>query len=590
MYETLPVFLILGLMLAAFIWNRLRYDLVALLALLTAVIAGVVPPADAFLGFGHPAVITVAAVLVLSKGFQHAGLVSLLARRVLRTGRFTTIQVFLLGLTVAALSGFMNNVGALALLLPVAMRLARKHGTAPSSLLMPLAFGSLLGGLLTLIGTPPNIIVSAYRAEHTGLGGYGMFSFLPVGGGVALVGIVFLALVGWRLIPKRKARRSPEELFETAEYLSELEVTPESAAAGWNLTRLRRAYGEPVPLLAVLRGEKHLPGYSFEGRFQAGDILLVETEPVELQELVAKGGFKVGGENLTGRLEEIRELQVAEAVVQPDSVLVGHSAAQLRLLDRHGLHLLAVAREGGRLKQRLSKVRFQAGDVLLFQGDPDLLPDSLAAVGCLPLVSRGLSVGRPRRLLLSLGIFAAAVLAILVGLLPAAVALMMAAVATVLVGIIPLREVYEAIDWPIVVLLGALIPVGQALETSGGARMIADGLLAIGRAWPPEVTLVLLFVVTMLLSNIINNAAAALLMAPVGFGLAQGFGLSADPFLMTVAVSASCAFLTPIGHQSNTLVLGPGGYRFGDYWRSGLPLSVIVTLVAIMLILRVWPL
>ncbi len=588
MDESFPVFVVLAAALAAFIWNRIRYDVVALLALLVLVLVRVIPASEAFMGFGHPAVITVAAALVLSRGFQHSGLVSLLARRVLRTGRFTTVQVLLLALVVALFSAFMNNVGALALLMPVALRLARKHGTRPSSLLMPLAFGSLLGGLLTLIGTPPNIIVSAYRAEHMGAG-FGMFSYLPVGGGVALVGIVFLGLLGWRFIPKRKARRAADELFDAGDYVSELEVTGESAAAGWTLEELRRAFGEPVPLLMVLREGTRIAGNSFEGRIRKGDVLVVAARPVDLQELAAKGGFKVGGEKFEERLEGVEELGIAEAVVRPESALVGRSAEEMRLLDRHGVHLLAVAREGSRLEQRLKEIRFRSGDVLLLRGDTSQMPERLAELGCLPLVSRGLLVGRPRRLVLSVVVFALAVATILLGWLSAPVALMLAAAVNVLVGVLPVREVYEAVDWPVIVLLGALIPVGQALENTGGAKLVADGLLAIGGRWPPAVTLVLLFVFTMLLSNIINNAAAALLMAPVGFGLSQGFGVSADPFLMTVAVSSSCAFLTPIGHQSNTLVMGPGGYRFGDYWRTGLPLSLLVTAAAIVLILRVWP-
>lgn len=589
MDESLPVFLVLGLALAAFVWNKLRYDLVALLALLLLVIVGVIPVKDAFSGFGHPAVITVAAVLVLSRGFQRSGLVSLLARRVLRTGRFTTIQVLLLTLTVALLSAFMNNVGALALLMPVALRLARKYGTWPSSLLMPLAFGSLLGGMLTLIGTPANIIVSEFRAEQLGAG-FRMFDFLPVGGGVALVGVLFLALVGWRLIPRRKGRRSAEEMFETANYLSELEVVSGSAASGWTLQELRRAYGQPVPLVMVLRREERYPAHAFLDRLREGDVLIVEAEPEELAELAAKGGFKVGGARLEERLEGIEELGLYEAVVQPDSLLVGKTAEEVRLLDQYGVHLLAVARKGLRLRQRLKEIRFEASDVLLLQGDANRMPDSLAELKCLPLVSRDIQVGRPRRLLVSVGIFAATVTTILLGWLPASVALVLAAAGNVLAGVLPVREVYDAVDWPVIVLLAALIPVGQALETTGGAKLIADGMLVLGRAWPPVVALALLFALTMFLSNLINNAAAALLMAPVGFSLAQGFGVSADPFLMAVAVSASCAFLTPIGHQSNTLVLGPGGYHFGDYWRSGLPLSILVAVVAITLILRVWPL
>jgi di/tricarboxylate transporter len=584
------VFIILGLTLAAFVWGRVRYDLVALLALFAGVLAGAVPAADAFAGFGHPAVITVAAVLVLSKGFQHSGLVDWIAGQTLKAGGNLMVQLVVLTSTVAVLSAFMNNVGALALLLPVALRMGREHGHSPSLLLMPLAFGSLLGGLMTLIGTPPNIIISAYRADHFGTG-FGMFSFLPVGGGVTLAGLVFLVLFGWRLAPKRKGQASPDELFETADYLSELEVTDESKAAGWNLRELQQACGESIPVVAVLRGEKRHPAHAFRGVLRPGDVLVVEAEPEELQLIEDKSGFKLAGSaKFADKLADAEDLQLVEAVVQTHSLLVNRTVEQMRLLDHHGLHLLAVARAGGRLKQRLKAVRFRPGDVLLLQGEEADVTESLAELDCLPLAGRGLALGKPRRLFTSVALFAAAVAAILAGWLPASVALSMAAAASVLTGVLPLREAYKGIDWPVIVLLGAMIPVGQALETSGGAQLVADGLFALGQAWPPVATLTLLFVITMLLSNVINNAAAALLMAPIAFKLAGALGAAVDPFLMGVAVSASCAFLTPIGHQSNTLVLGPGGYQFGDYWKVGLPLSVAVILTAVPLILLVWPL
>lgn len=270
-------------------------------------------------------------------------------------------------------------------------------------------------------------------------------------------------------------------------------------------------------------------------------------------------------------------------------MMQGRTVGQLRLLNQFGLHLVAVARDGGRLRQRLRDIRFRAGDVLLLQGGEGDIGESLTTLGCLPLASRDLALGQPRRLLLSVAIFAAAIVAMMLDWLPAAVALSGAALASLLAGVLTLREAYQAIDGPVIVLLGAMIPVGQALETSGGAALIAETLLALGGDWPVALTLSGLFALGLLLSNVINNAAAALLMAPIAASLAAGFEASVDPFLMAVAVSASCAFLTPIGHQSNTLVMGPGGYRFGDYWRLGLPLSLAVMAVAIPLILIVWP-
>ncbi|MGM0702593.1 MAG: SLC13 family permease [Pseudomonadota bacterium] len=623
MADSTLVFIVLGLTLAAFVWGRFRYDLVALSALLGSVLLGLVPSEEAFLGFGHPAVITVAAVLVLSRGFERSGVVDVIAEQVLKVGERLFLQLLVLTGTVVVLSGIMNNVGALALLLPVAMRMAREHDASPSILLMPLAFGSLLGGLTTLIGTPPNIIISAYRSGVTGES-FGMFSFSPVGAAVALVGLAFILLVGWRLVPQRAGKASTEAMFDTAHYLVELRVGEESEANGLTLRELQEELEETIPVLAVVRGERRRAGHAFFGALKEGDILLVEAGPEEMKLLEDKAGLRLGKEAEDDDEEEAEEgsesaddsqaevsvsekeksdadkpqkggvdtegLQLVEAVVRNDSMMVNRTVTQLRLHNQFGLHLVAVARDGGRLKQRLHEIRFRPGDVLLLQGGESELSESLATLGCLPLASRNLTLGQPRMLLASLAIFAAAILAMIFDLLPAAVALSLAALVTLMVGVLPLREGYQAIDGPVIVLLGAMIPVGQALETSGGANLIAEGMLALGSDWPVVVSLGALFLLSMVLSNVINNAAAAVLMAPIAASLASGFDVSVDPFLMVVAVSASCAFLTPIGHQSNTLVMGPGGYRFGDYWKLGLPLSLVVLAVAMPMILIVWPL
>lgn len=613
------VFIVLGLTLLAFIWGRFRYDLVALAALLGSVMLGLVPAENAFMGFGHPAVITVAAVLVLSRGFERSGVVDIISNQVLKVGENLLLQLLVLVGTIVLLSGIMNNVGALALLLPVAMRLAREHNTSPSLLLMPLAFGSLLGGLTTLIGTPPNIIISSYRRDVTGEA-FSMFSFTPVGIAVALAGLAFIVLVGWRLTPKRSGQASTDEMFDTANYLVELKVGEESKAKGLTLQQLRDELDETIPVLAVVRDDNRRAGYNFHGALEEGDILLLEAGPDELQMLEDKVGLSAIAE-LEDELEagqEVKDpeqsashkktntndkkasqehqavdtegLQLIEAVVRNDSMMINRSVRQLRLNHQFGLHLVAVARDGGRLKQRLRDIRFKNGDVLLLQGSENEISDSLASLGCLPLANRELHLGQPRKLAISIVIFALAITAMLFDLLPAAVAMSTAALISLLIGVLPLREGYQAIDGPVIVLLAAMIPVGQALETSGGADLIANALLSFGSDWPVIVTMVGLFLLSMLLSNVVNNAAAALLMAPIAVSLANGFDVSLDPFLMVVAVSASCAFLTPIGHQSNTLVLGPGGYRFGDYWKLGLPLSLVVLAVAIPLILLVWPL
>jgi di/tricarboxylate transporter len=590
MVDQLIVFGTLILALVLFISGRWRYDVVALLALLTVVVGGVIPADQAFFGFGHPAVITVAAVLVVSRGLFNSGVIDLIARRLADVGDRPGFQVAALTALVAILSSFMNNIGALALLMPVAIRMARKSNHSPSLLLMPLAFGSLLGGLTTLIGTPPNIIVATFRARN-GLEPFRMFDFTPVGLGVAVAGILFITLIGWRLVPHRKGRASPEELFQIENYMTEVRVTEESQLAGQPLRRISEAADVEAIVVALLRGDERVPAPSSFEILQPGDVLLVEADSESLKTLTSTLRLElVGSQQLGEKALQSDEVGILEAVVRPDSPMVGETVRSLDLRWRYGVNLLAVARHGSRVQARLSRLRFRPGDVVLLQGPTGTLPETAAALGALPLAERRLSLGRPRRLFLALAVFGAALLAAATGLLPVQVAFVAAAVVMVLTGLLSLPDAYDSIDWPIIILLGAMIPVGQALEVSGGADMIARQVVALSEQVSPVMTLGLVLVGTMFLSDLVNNAAAAVLMAPISVHIAEGIGASPDPFLMCVAIGASCAFLTPIGHQSNTLVMGPGGYEFGDYWRMGLLLEIIIVATALPLVLWFWPL
>jgi di/tricarboxylate transporter len=588
--EQTVVFAVLLLCLVLFVLGRWRYDIVALLALLVVTIAGIVPAEQAFAGFGHPAVITVAAVLVASRGLFNSGLVSSIASWLGRLGERPTLLLLALTALVTICSAFMNNVGALALLMPVAIQIARKSGRPPSVFLMPLAFGSLLGGMTTLIGTPPNIIIATFRAQ-VAEEPFGMFDFSPVGAGVAVPGVLFLALLGWRLIPRRKGQASREELFHIKDYITEVRIPENSKMVSKTLYDLERAVEEEVTVLGLVRGEKRLLAPSIFEYLQSGDILIVEADSQAIKSLIDATGLElVGSKAMGSEAVGSDEVSVMEAVVKTDSPMIGNTSWTLSLRWRYGVNLLGVARHGEQLEERLRKVQFIAGDILLLQGATQALQEMLQTLGCLPLAERGLRLGHPRRIVFAVGLFATAVTAAVTGFLPVQVSFVALGVAMVLTKLISLRDVYEAIDWPIIVLLGGMIPVGQALESTGGAQLIADGLLRISGQMPATATLVIVLVGTMFLSDLVNNAAAAVLMAPIAISVAQGMGASADPFLMAVAVGASCAFLTPIGHQSNTLVMGPGGYRFGDYWRMGLPLEVVIATISIPLILHFWPL
>jgi di/tricarboxylate transporter len=583
---------ILGGALVLFVWGRWRHDVVALIALAAGLISGLVPGGEAFAGFGHPAVITVAAVLVISRALANAGAVDLLLRYIAPlTGR-PSIHIGGLGGISAVLSGFINNVGTLALMMPVAIKSAAGAGRTPGSILMPISFAAILGGLLTLIGTPPNIIVATYRADALGEP-FGMFDFTPVGAPVALAGLLFVAFVGWRLIPKaRRERSAPDELFDIKDYLTEARVQDASDIVGKLLREVEDIAAElDVTILGVIRDERRILRPTWRGAIEAGDILILETAPDSLDKVVTKLGLSLAeeGKDVTEHLRS-DEVGLVEAVVTAGSVAEGRNARGLRLRTYHGVKLLGVSRQGRPTRGRLRNFTFRAGDVLLLQGDSEQLPGTLADLGLLPLAERDLQIGKRRKLWIALGIFVAAIVCAAIGVVGAPVALTLAALAMLLFDVISPREAYRNIDWSVIVLMGALMPVGAALEATGTTVLIADAILFIAGNAAPVVALGLILVVTMTLSDIINNAATAVIMAPISLGVASSLGVNPDAFLMAVAIGASCAFLTPIGHQNNALIMGPGGYRFGDYWRMGLPLELIIVAVSLPMILLVWPL
>ncbi len=584
------IFATLLLTLTLFVTGRWRYDVVALLALLIVTLTGLIPAGRAFTGFSNPAVITVAAVLVISRGLQNSGIVDLIGERLLRLKGGVTVQLAALAGIVTALSAFMNNIGALALVMPVAIQVARRKNIPPSTFLMPLAFASLLGGMTTLIGTPPNIIAASFRAQ-TGAAPFAMFDFSPVCLGVALAGLLFIVLIGWRLIPRRRGQAAADDLFEIEKYITEVRLPEDAKLVGKRLPEIHTFVENGINILGLVRDGVRRMSPSPRTVFAAGDILILQIDTQDLENLVAKARLElVGSKRIVSEDLQTDEVTLLEAVITANSPLVGETAYSLDLRRKHGVNLLAIARQGHRLRARLDRIRMRPGDVLLLQCHAQTARDILATLGCLPLAQRDLRIGQPQQLILPLAIFAAALLLSAVGLIPVQIAFVAAVVIMVMAGFVSLREAYDSIDWPIIILLGAMIPVGEALETTGGAQLIADGLLHLSDQLPASTVLIIVLVFTMFLSDLVNNAAAVVLTAPIGISVAQGLGVSADPFLMAIAIGASCAFLTPIGHQSNTLVMGPGGYKFGDYWRMGLPLEVIIVVVAVPLILLFWPL
>ncbi|MEL7428847.1 MAG: SLC13 family permease [Pseudomonadota bacterium] len=587
--DMMMLFGILACTLFLFAWGRWRYDMVAILALVTSVLVGLVPPVDAFSGFGHPAIITVAAVLIISKALQNSGVVTWLSQLLAKSRRTTVQQISATSGLVALLSCIMNNVGALAIMMPVTLRNARKAKRSPSVVLMPLSFASLLGGLVTLIGTPTNIVISSYRQEFTGEA-YSMFDFAPVGAMVAVAGLAYLALIGWRLLPERVPAMRDSGMFHVEDYVSELVIPEGSNLIGKQVRFLERECENEVAVMTIIRrGNKRQAPRGIE-RFQQGDVLIVEGDPSLFSSMMGNGDLVQAEAGGPDPLEfSTNGVRVAEVVLLPNSPIEGQSMRGLRMHDRYGINLLAISRRGERPVTRLAKTRFQTGDVLLLQGEATALEEVYAQLGLLEVAERGLEVPKRRTFLLPLGIFGSAIILTALGLVPVTIAFVSAVIAMIGLGLINSREVYDSIEWPIIVLLGALIPVGQALQTTGGTELIAVSLVEAMDGMPVWFVITALMVISMWLSDIIPNTPVAVLMAPIGFSIASQLGLAADPFLMAVAIGCATPFLTPIGHQSNTLVMGSGGYRFFDYARMGIGLELIVVAVAVPMILLVWP-
>lgn len=588
--DQILLFSLFGIVFGLLLWGRFRYDLVAFGALMVAVVLGLVPASEAFAGFGHPATLVVALVLVVSAGLVRSGAVFLITRTLVDASRSLGAHIAIMGGVGGVLSAFMNNVAALALLMPVDIATARKAGRSPGLSLMPLSFATILGGMATLIGTPPNIIIAAIREESLGES-FRMFDFAPVGGAAAIAGLAFVALIGWRLIPTRDSGVGGDALGELEPYISELTIPEDSKLVDTRLRDLLEpAEKADVAILGLVRDGKRRFGTGRNLVLKAGDILVLEAVPEALDEFrtALKLDFAPEGHPIEDAVGD--GVSLIEMVVTDSSRIAGRTAQAIGLGWRKRTVLMGISRKGQRMTQRLRQTIIQPGDILLLLTPSDTGEDVVDWLGGLVLADRGLAVTRDSKTWAAIGFFAGAVIAASLGLVYLPIALGIVVVAYVLFKILPLAEVYDHIEWPVVVLLGSMIPLGAALEASGGTELLAQALVSISAGWPAWGTLTLLMVVTMTLSDVLNNTATAIVAAPVGIRMAEALEVNPDPFLMAVAVAASAAFLTPIGHKNNTLVLGPGGYGFGDYWRMGLPLEIIVISVSIPTILLVWPL
>ncbi len=586
------LFCIFGGVFALLLWGRWRYDLVAFAALLIGVLTGVVPTKHAFDGFGHPATLVVALVLIVSAGLVNSGAVHLITRSLVNSSRSLGGHIALMGGVGAVLSAFMNNVAALALLMPVDLQTAKKAKRDAGLSLMPLSFCTILGGMVTMIGTPPNIIIATIRQDAFGEP-FKMFDFAPVGLVAAFAGLLFVATIGWRLIPRHRGKDgAAEQLMDIASYVAELTIPEGSKHIERQVLDLHNeAEKADVAILGLIRDGRRLYGSSHHRRLAAGDALVLEATPEALDELRATLGLDFADPKRQDLVQATGEgLTLTEVVVTEQARISGKTAMAVGLNWRKNTIVMGISRNGKRITKQVRRTVILPGDILLLLAPADTQNEVIDWLGCLPLAERGLTVTQNEKTWAAIGIFAAAVAAASFGLVYLPIALGVVVALYAVTRIVPLSDIYAPINWPVVVLLGSMIPLGQALDSSGGTALIAGSLIGLTEGMPAWAILTVLMVVTMTLSDVLNNTATTIVAAPVGIQMAESLGVDADPFLMAVAVAASCAFLTPIGHKNNTLILGPGGYKFGDYWRTGLPLEVLIVAVSIPAILVFWPL
>ena len=629
--DQIAISLLIVLTFGLFVYGKWRYDIVSIISLLLLVVLDkilggeqsslVLDTSDVFNGFGHPAVVTVAAVLIISRALRNSGVVDMIALKVKPFTKNKTLHISSLSGVIALLSAFMNNVGALALMLPVTLKTSWNQKRPPGILLMPVAFASILGGMITMIGTPPNIIIANIRkdqmqqikssaiADDNSMAAqyirdmgksletfepssFALFDFAPVGGSIAFIGILFVALIGWRLIPgiSRKQPTS-QSLFSIDEYVTEISIPKGSLFINKTIDEVNVITGDKLTLFRKIGKNKKAVRFRLNHKIKEGEQFLVMSDPSDLKEMMSEYKFELGKE-IKKRIELIKDGggTMEEVVVTPESSIVGRKRSYFRWRTSNSLTLMAVARQNKPLHNCFGNMSFKIGDVLLIQGREEDMSSNISLLNLLPLAKRELNIGMISKAGYASLIFLGAILLSVFNIFPTTISFMLAILVYIFSGLLPARDLYTGIDWPIIILLSAMIPISDSLVTTGTTALIANQVSSITNSLPLWMIISLIMIVTMCMSDIINNAATALIMAPISVGIAMKMGVSIDPFLMAVAIGASCAFLTPIGHQCNALILGPGGYRFGDYWRMGLPLEIIIVCIATPLILWFWPL
>jgi di/tricarboxylate transporter len=570
--------------------ERLREDLVALLALATLVLLRVLTPAEALSGFSNPATVAVACMFLLSAGLKSSGIVQFVGDRVVKSGPHSpSVLMLLVALVVGPISAFINNTAAVAVLLPVALRASHASGISPSRILMPVSFFAMLGGMCTLIGTSTNILVSSL-AVQAGIEPFGMFEFTRLGLILFGAGAVYLFVFGRHLLPERIQPESLTEGYHLNRYLSEVMVLPGSSLLGKTLREAQLGERYDLEVLALIRANGRRLGPAEVDRLEEDDLLLVKAPAAALVQLRDRAGIGIK----PGRHPDDADLRSAEsvlveAVVSPNSPLEGRTLKGVDFRHRYGATALAIRRHGEDIREKIGKVRLRLGDELLILAPRQNLDRLKQETDFVILQELDVPVLKPAVALTSSLIVAGVVLTAAFGLYTIAEAALVGSVLMVLTGCLPIRKIYQEIDWRVIFLIAGLVPMGIALQTSGAADSAVQGLMWLMGDLGPTAVLGAFFFMAFALTGFMSNTATAALLVPLAITFARTLEVDPKPFLMALAFAASAAFYTPIGYQTNLLVYGPGGYRFTDFVKVGGPLNIVVWILATLLIPVLFP-
>ena len=581
--------LILLIAIILFATEWIRMDLVSLMVLLAVALTGLVTPEEAFSGFSNPAVITVAAMFVLGAGISYTGAISTLGEHLIRmTGHSQTLMIVSIMGVVAFFSAFINNIGATAVLMPVVITMARKTKLPASKLLIPLAFGSLLGGVCTLIGTPPNILINSLLQQYTGEG-FSMFDFTPLGVVLLACGICYMAFFGHKLLPNRKSG-TLTEAYQVKEYITEIEILEGSPLHGRTISQSMLERELNMKVRALLRDRQKYPQPKRNRKLYAGDILFLEGDPEGILKVRKEKGIAVVAERDNPLPDTDKgKIVVVEASLTTTSDMVGKTLRQERFADTHGLRVLAIWRSGAPVVRKVDHVILRFGDVLLLQGSEEKVRHLGQGHGFLVLGGVDPVSYRPRRAPIAVITIIGVILLSVFGATPIVIAATLGALIMVLSRCLTVKEAYDSIDWPIILMIAGTLPLGHAMQNSGAAELLSNMIIGGVGSFGPWAVLGAVFLITFCLTEVMSHAAAAVLVAPIAYNTAIAMAVSPRPFFMAVAVAASMCFMTPISHQSNALVMGPGGYKFLDYTKVGAPLNIMVWIIATLVIPLLFP-